>query len=114
MLSLFLSRFIEIVESKNDEFFIIDSAHILPSDIIEYLDRDKWDIYFIGYSNTTPKEKLKEMKKFNCGGWINKNSDDELLNIFSKLIELSKKIEIECKEHNIKFLDTSNCDNSVT
>ena len=110
LLSLFLSRFIEIVESKNDEYFILDSAHILPSDIIKYLDPSKWDIYYIGYGNTTPEEKLNDIKRYNCGGWIKKHSDDELLNIFSKLIELSKEIESECKKYNIKYLDTSNSD----
>ena len=60
--ALFLSRFINIVESKNDEFFVLDSAHILPQDIIEYLDKEKWDIYYLGYANTTAEKKIEEIK----------------------------------------------------
>ena len=63
LLSLFLSRFIEIAESMDDEFFILDSAHILPQDIISYLNPEKWDIYFLGYPNITSDEKIKEIKK---------------------------------------------------
>ena len=44
-LSLLLSRVIDIMNGS-DELFIIDSAHIMPKDIIEYLDRDKWDLLF--------------------------------------------------------------------
>ena len=108
--ALFLSRFIEIVESKDDEFFVLDSAHILPEDIIKYLDRDKWDIYYLGYSNITPEEKILEIKKYTKGGWTNKKTKEELLGIFKILINTSKDIEKICKESNIKYIDTSNKD----
>ena len=108
--ALFLSRFIEIVESKDDEFFVLDSAHILPEDIIKYLDRDKWDIYYLGYSNITPEEKILEIKKYTKGGWTHKKTKEELLGIFKILINTSKDIEKTCKESNIKYIDTSNKD----
>ncbi len=107
LLSLFLSRFIEIVESKDDEYFILDSAHILPQDILKYLDTNKWDIYYIGYPNITPKEKITEIKKYTNGGWVDSRSQEELLEIFNNLIILSKNIEKTCLENNIKFIDTS-------
>ena len=110
LLGSFLKRFIEIVELKDDEFFIIDSAHIFPDDIIRYLDRDKWDIYYLGYPNTTTENKLTEVKKYADGGWILNKSQDELLEIFNQLIKLSNNIEKKCKENNIKFIDTSNND----
>ena len=109
-LSLFLSRFIEIAELVDDEFFIIDSAHILPNDIIKYLNRDKWDIYYLGYPNTTPEEKIEEVNKYTKGGWTTKRSKDELLKTFDKLINISSNIEESCKESNITFIDTSNKD----
>jgi hypothetical protein len=107
LLSLFLSRFIEIVESKDDEYFILDSAHILPQDILKYLDTNKWDIYYIGYPNITPEEKITEIKKYTNGGWVDSRSQEELLEIFNNLIILSKNIEKTCLENNIKFIDTS-------
>lgn len=43
-----------------DEKFIIDSAHIMPSDIIDNINRDNWNIYFFGYPNISVKDKLSE------------------------------------------------------
>ncbi len=109
-LSLFLSRIVDIIDSQDDECFILDSAHILPNDIINYLNPDKWDIYYIGYPNTTAEEKLEEVNKYTKGGWVAKKSKEELLDTFCKLIELSSNIENTCRENNIKFIDTSNDD----
>lgn len=109
-LSLFLSRIIDIIEDQNDEYFILDSAHILPNDIIKYLSPNKWDIYYIGYPNTTAEEKMQEVNKYTKGGWVSKKSQEELQETFSKLIELSGNIENTCRDNNIKFIDTSNDD----
>ncbi|MBQ4583847.1 MAG: hypothetical protein IJA94_03045 [Bacilli bacterium] len=106
-LSLLLSRVIEIMNNQ-EEKFIIDSAHVLPQDIIKYLDKDKWDIYFVGYPNIPAEEKLAIIRKYdNEFDWTFKKSDEELLDILEQLIELSKDIESECKKHNINFIDTS-------
>ena len=110
LLSLFLSRFIEIAELKNDEFFILDSAHILPQDILKYMNRDKWDIYYLGYPNATPDERIKEIRKYTNGGWTNKKSHEELVEIFNELIDISSDIEKTCSNNNINFIDTSNDD----
>ena len=110
LLSIFLSRFIEIAESKDDEFFILDSAHILPQDILKYMDRNKWDIYYLGYPNITPEKKIEEIRKYTKGGWTNKKSHEELLEIFNELIAISGDIEKKCVENNINFIDTSNDD----
>lgn len=96
-LSLFLSRVIEIIDST-DEKFIIDSAHILPEDINVYLDRDKWDIYYLGYSNTDKESKVKDIRKYETEeDWTYKKSDEKLLDIFDKLILLSKDEQKMCE-----------------
>lgn len=96
-LSLFLSRVIEIIDST-DEKFIIDSAHILPEDINVYLDRDKWDIYYLGYPNTDKESKVKDIRKYETEeDWTYKKSDEELLDIFDKLILLSKDEQKMCE-----------------
>ena len=110
LFSLFLSRIIEIVESNDDEFFILDSAHILPEDIIKYLNTDKWDVYYLGYPNITSEEKLEEVRKYNLGGWISKKSEDDLLKLFDELINISSDIKKTCMLNNVRFIDTSNCD----
>ena len=110
LLALFLSKFISIVELKNDEFFVLDSAHILPEDIIKYLDPQKWDIYYLGYPTITAEEKISEIEKYTKGGWTSKRSHQELLEIFNKLIILSKNIQNTCINYSIEFIDTSNVD----
>lgn len=105
--ALFLSSIIERI-NRRDEKFIIDSAHIMPHDIIKYLDKDKWDIYYLGYPDTTKEKKLENIRKHDSKvDWTNKLSDEQLLNVIDKLINISKKIETECKNYNIKFINTS-------
>lgn len=106
-LSLLLSTVTNIIDSK-EEMFIIDSAHIMPGDIIKYLDRDNWDIYFVGYPNANKKDKFDIIRKYdNESDWTSRKRDKELLEIIDKLIDISKKIEEECKMYDIHFIDTS-------
>lgn len=112
-LSKLLSRVIKIMDST-DEKFILDSAHILPQDISEYLDRDKWDIYYLGYPDVTAKEKLEIIRKYeNENDWTYKRTDEEMLVILQKLIDLSKEIKSECERLNMTFIDTGKDLNSV-
>lgn len=107
-LSLLLSRVISIMNDK-EEPFIIDSAHILPKHIIEYIDLNKWDIYFIGYPNITKEDKFNLLRKYDKEtDWTRKRTDEELLDTLDKLINISKEIELQCKKYNIPFIDTSN------
>ena len=106
-LALFLSRVINIIDYK-DEKFIIDSAHIMPKDIMRYIDLNKWDVYYVGYPNITKEEKFDIIRKFDDqSDWTFKRTDEELLEILDNLIKLSKEIEEECLKYNIKFIDTS-------
>ena len=109
-LALFLSRFIDIAQDNNEEYFILDSAHILPEDIAPYLDKDKWDIYYLGYPNVNVVDKIEEVNKYTPGGWIAKRSSDELLDTFNNLIDLSNKIKNTCEDNNITYLDVSGLD----
>lgn len=106
-LSLFLSTVIEKI-NKRDEKFVVDSAHVMPKDIIKYLDKDKWEIYFIGYPNISIEDKFNNIRMFDSKtAWTRNYNDEEILKFIEGLIETSKKIEQECGEYNIKFVDTS-------
>ena len=106
-LALLLSTVVRIIDSK-DEKFIIDSAHIMPKDIAPYLDRSKWDIYFLGFPNVSKFTKFSTIRKYDDHtDWTSRRSDEELLSIIEKLIEISKKIQLECEELRIPFIDTS-------
>lgn len=105
-LSILLNTVTNLIDDT-DEKFIIDSAHIMPSDIIYNINRDNWNIYFFGYPNISAKDKLSEIRKYIKDGWPAKKDDDELITIFEKLISISKKMNAQCKKYNIKFIDTS-------
>jgi len=106
-LSLFLSTVIEKMD-KSNERYVIDSAHIMPRDIIKYLDKEKWAMFFVGYPNITPEEKLVNIRNNdNITSWTRNFNDDEMLNLTKQLIEVSKKIKSECLKYNVKFIDTS-------
>ena len=106
-IALLLSTIVKIMNSK-DEKYIIDSAHVMPSDIVPYLDRDKWDIYFIGYPNISKFTKFSTIRKYDDKtDWTSRRSDEELLSIVEKLISISKKIQEECEELDVPFIDTS-------
>ena len=108
-LAKLLSRVITIMNSNDEEKFIIDSAHIMPQDIIEYLDRDKWDIYYLGYPNVEATDKLKLIRKYEKeNDWTVKRDNSELLNTLEQLIDISIEIENQCDKFNITFIDTSN------
>ncbi len=106
-LALLLSNIMEIIDAKTEKF-IIDSAHVMPEDIIKYLNKEKWEIYYLGYPNTTVKEKVKViLEKDNENDWTMKKTREELIYRIEKLIEISKNIEKQCKKFKIKFIDTS-------
>lgn len=112
-LALLVSRVSHIISSVNDELFIIDSAHILPEDIIQYLDKDKWEIIYVGYPNISVQDKFNEIRKYEKkSDWTYDRTDDELFDILEKTIQLSKSIENFCLENGIHFIDTSS--NSIT
>lgn len=106
-LSLLLSTVFNIMDTK-DELFIIDSAHIMPKDIVEYINRDNWDIYYVGYPNISSQDKFNLIRKYDTeSDWTSKRTDEDLLDTLEKLIHISKEIEHQCHELNIPFIDTS-------
>ena len=106
-LASLLSTVINVIDDTGEKF-IIDSAHIMPKDILKVIDLEKWDVYFFGYPNISKEEKFSLIKKYDKKtDWTVRKSDDELMDIFEKLIEISKKIQKECQIYNIKFIDTS-------
>ena len=80
----------------------------MPKDFVPYLDKDKWDIYFVGYPNISKYNKISMIRKYDDNtDWTSRRSDEELLAIIEKLTEISKEIEEECQELGVKFIDTS-------
>ena len=93
------------------DYFTSSFKHNYPEDIINYIDLNKWDIYFLGYPDTTVDKKFIEIRKYIHNGWPADKTDDELKIIIKELINISKEIEKQCIIHNIKFINTSNFNN---
>ena len=112
-LALLLSTVFNIIDDT-EEKFIIDSAHIMPKDIIKYINRDKWDIIYVGYPNVSAQDKFNLIRKLEHEfSWTHRRSDEELFPMIEQLIENSKEIERQCKELNIRFIDTSGDINEI-
>ena len=106
-LSLLLSRVMNIM-NDTEEKFIIDSAHLYPEDIYPYIDTNKWDIYCLGYPTISVEDKFNEIRKYDTDkDWTYKRNDEELKDIISKLINISKEMKKTCEKLNIKFIDTN-------
>ena len=106
-LALLLSTVFNIIDDT-EEKFIIDSAHIMPKDIIKYIDLEKWDIIYVGYPNIKPQDKFNLIRKLEQKeSWTHRRTDEELFPMIERLVEISKEIESQCKELNIRFIDTS-------
>lgn len=106
-LALLLSTVFNIIDDT-EEKFIIDSAHIMPKDIIKYIDLEKWDIIYVGYPNIKPQDKFNLIRKLEHEfSWTHRRTDEELFPMIERLVEISKEIEQQCKEYNIRFIDTS-------
>lgn len=93
------------------DYFTSSFKHNYPEDIINYIDLNKMDIYFLGYPDTTVDKKFIEIRKYIHNGWPADKTDDELKIIIKELINISKEIEKQCIIHNIKFINTSNFNN---
>ena len=92
-LAKLLSTVFNIIDDT-EEKFIIDSAHIMPNDIVKYIDRDKWDIIYIGYPNVTAQDKFNLIRKLEHEfSWTHRRTDEEVFPMIERLIEISKERE---------------------
>ena len=68
----------------------------------------------LGYPNITPEEVVSNWRKYDTElDWTFKKSDEELIEIASEEIKNSKRLQEECKNYNVKFIDTSYERNNV-
>jgi hypothetical protein len=95
----------------SDVNYIIEGEAILPELIIELLKKhpDKLKICFVGYTDVDLDEKVNDVKKFSCGetDWLNDKPDEYILDHVKNMVAHSIKIKKSCKEHTLKYFDTS-------
>ncbi len=94
-----------------DVNYIIEGEAILPELIVELSKKypDKLKICFVGYTDVTVDEKVKDIKKFSTGksDWLSDKSDEYIIDHVKNMIPYSRKIKKSCKENNIRYFDTS-------
>lgn len=68
----------------------------------------------LGYPNITPEEVVSNWRKYDTElDWTFKKTDEELIEIALEEIKNSKQLQEECKNYNVKFIDTSQKRNNV-
>ena len=97
---------------KDKEYYLIDTCHLYPSDIVKYNLKDTI-IVFVGYSEVDPYKKLKQIRKYDKNVWSNHVSDKEMIYGINLGIEYSKIVKEECRKNNIKYFDISKNFNKV-
>lgn len=113
--SVLSSKIVQIIESiiednaadDSHERFVIDTPYIYPKDLAN-IDREKFVVIFVGYSQTTPEEKLNKIRQndsSNC--WTNSVSDNEMIKQSEMSIEYSKIVKKQCEENGFVYFDTS-------
>lgn len=94
-------------QTKDKEYYVIDTCHIYPSDIYKE-NIENTIIIFLLYPNLDIDEKIKAIRKYNAENiWTNKYSDAENINNLEYGIAYSKKALSEAIKYNIKYYDTS-------
>lgn len=86
---------------------LLDTYHIVPKDYIEFINKERCDIYFVGYPEVEPKKRLEEMRMYDKRNENIILTDDELLAVCKKKIDESKYIKEECEKYGLPFIDTS-------
>lgn len=94
-----------------EEHCVIEGEAILPELIVELREQypDQLKICFVGYTDITIEEKVKNIKKYGGGktDWLIDKSDEYIRDHVNNMIAHSKKIQQSCQENNILYFDTS-------
>jgi hypothetical protein len=96
-----------LLEENPESYFVVEGN--LPI-LLAYKNFKKRiiSLYGIGYPNTTPKEFLKDVRKFETqDDWTRDCSDDYLLEFFLMTINHAKKVRNNCRKRGFKFFDVS-------
>jgi hypothetical protein len=94
-----------------EESYVAEGDCILPHQIAELMKEKSKDIRccFMGYSLTSPTEKLELVRKhaIRKNDWTYEYDDCELLEKIVNFIEYSSFLKEECAKYNIAYFDVS-------
>ncbi len=98
----FVSKMIEELDMDD---FVIEGFRLPLADLHDTYPHLQY--FAFGYPSDTPEARLARVRKFDEGNWTNSMDDDELLEVFTFLIDESQRLEALCKERSIPFFDTT-------
>lgn len=90
-------------ESPNRKF-VIEGCHIQPTTVVGNIDCEKYDVVCMGYPGLTPEQFLLRVRGTN---WAVAKNDAEIIQMGECFIARSRQYQETWKQHNIKFIDTS-------
>lgn len=90
-----------------EQLLLLDTYHLVPEDYIKFINTDKCAIFFVGYPDISPQEKLKEMRTFDKREENRILTDTQLLKKLERHIDESIYLEEECKKYHLPFINTS-------
>ena len=90
---------------------IIEGEAVLPKQISKFSRKhpDQIKICYLGYSNITIEQKVKEVYQYSIGknDWLTKESPEYVEDHTANMITYSKRIEKACKKYGLNYFDTS-------
>lgn len=96
-----------VIEDSSEQPLLLDLYHLVPEDYMKFINTDLCNIFFVGYPNISPQEKLKEMRTYDKRQENRILTDTELLERLKRYIDESIYLERECKKYNLPFINTS-------
>lgn len=88
--------------------FVFEGCHVFPKTADKMMNKDKYKLVALGCPNLTPEQFVAAIRKNDRPyDWTAKKSDEELYQMAQDYIVKGKRIESECKELDIPFIDTS-------
>lgn len=107
--TFFEAMFESMLYSEVD--YILEGEAILPELILTLIKKhpNKVRVCFLGYSDIDVEKKLQDIKEFSeaKGDWLNKESDEYIINHVNNMVAHSKKIKKSCLATDLPYFDTS-------
>ena len=91
---------------NGNEYYVIDTCHLYPSDIAKY-NLENTIIIFLGHAKTDVMDKFNNIRKYDKGVWTNLISDEDLIESTAMGVVYSREVQKECEELGIRYFDTS-------
>ena len=98
----------EIKRNKGYYNYIFDSCDVSVENALKYFKEDSIIILFLGYSELTEQEALKNYRKYEKKtDWTFERTDEQLIQHAKTWINNSKTFKEDCIKNKVLYIDTS-------